>query len=995
MNAKSIAAALCFFSFTFFPVLGATAPEVDPEKDLPRHPHVEPARAIETIHVKKGFRVELAASEPLIMDPIDMCFDENGRLFVVEMRDYSERRDERLGRIRLLEDTNGDGRFDKSHLFADDLPWPTAVFCWNGGVFVGSTPDIFYLKDTDSDNKADVRRRIYTGFGNTRDRLNVQALMNSFNWGLDNRIHGLTAPNGGIVTNLALLSEKPVDLNGRNFSFDPRSLKMRPESGGGQYGLSLNTRGRKFTCSNSDHLMAIMYELRYAERNPHYAMPKATDSIAVDGGAAEVYRISPEEPWRVIRTKWRVSGVVQGAIEGGGRSAGYFTGATGATVYRGSSFPPDFLDNVFTGDAGGNLMHRKKIFSDGVSLKASRPEDEKNVEFLASKDTWFRPVKFANAPDGCFYILDMYRETIEHPWSLPEPLKKHLDLNSGNDRGRIFRIVPENFKQPKLPALGKMKTSQLVTTLEHPNGWHRETASRLLYERQDKSAIPALVKTLAKSKSPLGRLHALYALDGHGALSEQHILQALGDADDRVREHAIRLSETFFSNGVPSPALWSRLKELPGDPSPHVLLQLAFTLGEIRHQERNQALAATLKRDAGNSWMQAAALSSLAEGAAEMFNHLSKDAEFAAIKGSEAFLLQLATVIGARNNPIEVDQLLSWVATGTKTNYSFALLSSLGAGLQRAGTSLSKADKHNRLKTIFEQAVKHAKDNSATESSRTQAIQLLGMSNQSEATPSLLELLGHEQPQGVQLTALTTLGKFPDTKINGEIISRWRDFSPRLRSEAITILLTRSDRATALIHAIQKGSIRRADLNDTQVKFLTNHRDPSVKALASSVLGSISTPKRQDVVDAYQSSISLKGDVAKGKALFLERCASCHKYGNEGFALGPGLETVQTTGREKLLVNILDPNREVAPQFQAYEVETRDGESYIGLMANETTANISVQQAYGKLDVIPRANILKMNSQEQSLMPEGLESGLTPQDVANLLEFIEAGAAGN
>jgi putative membrane-bound dehydrogenase-like protein len=274
---------------------------------------------------------------------------------------------------------------------------------------------------------------------------------------LDNRIHGLTAPNGGIVTNLVRKSDKPLNLNNQNFSIDPRTMEMLPENGGGQYGMSFNTRGRKFTCSNSEHLMSWMYDSHYADRNPYYVMPKSLVSIAVDGGAAEVFRISPEEPWRVIRTKWRVSGIASGPVEGGGRASGYFTGATGATIYRGNAFPSEFLDNAFTGDAGGNLVHRKIVYPDDVGVKAKRPADEQNVEFLASKDTWFRPTQFANAPDGTFYVIDIYREIIEHPWSLPEQLKKHMDLNSGNNRGRIYRIVPEKFKQPKPAQLGKMK----------------------------------------------------------------------------------------------------------------------------------------------------------------------------------------------------------------------------------------------------------------------------------------------------------------------------------------------------------------------------------------------------------------------------------------------------------------------------------------------------------------------------------------------------------
>src|SRR5262249_39686156 len=220
---------------------------------------------------------------------------------------------------------------------------------------------------------------------------------------------------------------------------------------------------------------------------------------------------------------------VPGPIEGGGRAAGYFTGATGTTIYRGNAFGPEFLDNAFVGDAGGNLVHRKLLLADGVSLKAERPADEQKMEFVASTDTWFRPVQFANAPDGTLYVIDMYREIIEHPWSLPDNIKKFLDLNSGNDRGRIYRIAPDGFKPPPPPRLGKTSTSELVALLEHPNGWHRDTAARLLYERRDATAVPLLAALLKASKVPLARLHALWALVGLDALREGDIIVALED----------------------------------------------------------------------------------------------------------------------------------------------------------------------------------------------------------------------------------------------------------------------------------------------------------------------------------------------------------------------------------------------------------------------------------------------------------------------------------
>ncbi|HND54927.1 MAG TPA: cytochrome C, partial [Pirellulaceae bacterium] len=439
----------------------------------------EPAEAQKLFHVVPGFKIELVASEPLLVDPVAMAFDERGRLFVIEMRDYSEDDKANLGRVRLLEDVDGDGKFDRSSIYADGLSWPTAICCYDGGVFVGAAPEIFYFRDTDGDGRADEKKHLFTGFA----RSNVQGLFNSFQWGHDNRIHGATSSSGATVllgpdhplAKTTVEADKaPLTLRGRDFAIEPRSLRIAPTSGGAQHGMTFDVWGTRYVCSNSDHIQQVMFEDRYVARNPYLAAPSSRVSIAADGPQADVFRTSPVEPWRIVRTRLRVKGVVPGPVEGGGRAAGYFTSATGVTIYRGNAWPAEYYGYAIVGDVGGNLIHRKKLEPNGVPNVARRVDEK--VEFITSEDIWFRPVQFANAPDGTLFVADMYRETIEHPASLPPAIKKHLDLTSGRDRGRIYRIVPDGFKQPTLPKLDQASTADLVATLAHPNGWHRDTA---------------------------------------------------------------------------------------------------------------------------------------------------------------------------------------------------------------------------------------------------------------------------------------------------------------------------------------------------------------------------------------------------------------------------------------------------------------------------------------------------------------------------------------
>jgi putative heme-binding domain-containing protein len=281
-----------------------------------------------------------------------------------------------------------------------------------------------------------------------------------------------------------------------------------------------------------------------------------------------------------------------------------------------------------------------------------------------------------------------------------------------------------------------------------------------------------------------------------------------------------------------------------------------------------------------------------------------------------------------------------------------------------------------------------ALDPNAPESQRVPAIGLLAHTSYADCGPSLLSLLDLKQPQPVQLAALSALSHFNEPQLATLVIQHWDAFSPRLRSEAAAVLLARPERATTLLKAIEAGTIRANALDSTQVKFLRNHKDKAVHQLAAKVLAARPASTRQQVIDSFSSALTLKGESAPGKKIYEERCSSCHRLAGEGFALGPDLITVKTAGKEKIMTNILDPNAEVRPEYISYLIETKDDNSLVGVVVNETASAVTLRQAFGKEDVIPRDKIASMKSQGASIMPEGLESGLTPQDMANLLEFI-------
>lgn len=981
------------------PAAGPAAPpqpdsiDRDYSQELPRIKPTEPQDALAKFTLKPGFRIEQTVAEPLVVDPVAMAWDEDSRLFVVEMRGYSEDGDQNLGRVRLLEDTDSDGRFDRSTVFAEGLSWPTAITYARGGVFVGAAPDIWFLKDTDGDGKADERRVVFTGFG----RGNVQGLLNTFKWGLDNRIHGATSSSGAKVVRLGD-DGQPIGeeadalvLRGRDFAFDAKTLAMTAESGGAQHGLSFNQWGEKFVCSNSDHVQQVLFEDRYIARNPYLAAPGARVSIAADGPQADVFRTSPIEPWRIVRTRLRVQGIVPGPVEGGGTPAGYFTGSTGVTIFRGTAWPAEYQGWAIVGDVGSNLVHRKRLEPAGVRYVARRV-DEKS-EFLSSSDIWFRPVQFANAPDGALYIADMYRETIEHPASLPPIIKKHLDLTSGRDRGRIYRVVGDGFQQPRLPKLSQATTAELVALLAHPNGWHRETAARLLYERQDAAAIKPLEQLVAEADAPEGRIHALYALDGLNASTPDVLLAALADSHPRVREHAVRLSEKLAGD---SPRLRTQLLAMTDDDALRVRYQTAFSLGELSGKQRNAALASIWKREASDPHVTLAVRSSLAEGAGDVLAIFAADEAFRQTADGLAAIRALASQIGKQQRADDIAALLQIVRqlSGQQPTVLQAIVSALaakpGSALEQQIAAASGGQAAELMRELLTKARADAVDTARSLEQRVSAVQLLRLGKLAGQEATFAELLAPSEPADIQAAALDTLASFDSPEVADTIIGVWRTLSPRLRTRAGDVLFSRESWLRSLLDAVQSKQIAVADLDPARLKVLAAHRDPAVREQAARLVSQSNPRGRQEIVVAYQGVLGQAGDVARGRQVFQKTCAACHRLEGKGHEIGPNLAAMKARGDEAILVNVLDPNREVNPQYLSYVLVTGDGRSLTGLIAAETATSVTLRRADNASDTVLRVDIDELLSTGLSLMPEGLEKQIDQQAMKDLLAYLRA-----
>lgn len=950
--------------------------------ELPRIPPRTPQQSQRLLQVAAGYQMQLVAAEPLIGSPVAVEWDADGRMFVCEMRGYSENRDDNISTIGLLSDDDDDGVYDRRTTYAAGLKWPTALFPFDGGLFVGDAPDVLYLKDTDGDGVADVRQTVLTGFGTS----NVQGLMNSMRWDLENRIHLACSSVGGQIVQVGS-DREPVNIRGRDIMFHPLTFAFEPTSGAAQHGMCFDDWGRKFVSSNSDHLQQVMYEDRLVARNPFVRPPAARVSIAADGPQATVFRTSPVEPWRIVRTRLRVAGKVPGPVEGGGRPAGYFTGATGVTIYRGDAWPAEHRGLAVIGDVGSNLVHRKRLVPQGLEFRGERMDEQ--TELVSSADIWFRPSQFANGPDGGLFVIDTCREVIEHPKSLPPGIKEHLDLTAGRDRGRIYRLVPDAFVRRPTPRLRAASSRDLVGLLSHDNAWHRETAARLLFERQDRTVLPDLLATLTAGTSPRGRLHALYVLHGLDALSAVTLRSALQDSHAQVRRHAVRLVERCGLVDSLADALWP----LAGDDSLSVRCQLAYSLGEATHADREDVLVDILRQDVDDRWVQLAVQSAVPQSAAGLLSRLLAEDGFHSA-AADRFVDQLMDQIIRQNQTDDHRAIVAAVAQLSAADSQRAVRLS-GRQLRQIQTT-DPATRAALVRPLQQQLARHlpavigqAEDSGETTSARVSAIGCLPFGEWSQVADTLESSLSARQPQDIQQAALQALGQFSLPEAASLILSHWNTLSPARRSTAVEILFARPNRLSLLLDAVDRGDVSVADLPLSRLQRLARSATDRNGQRAQALLRGMDVSPRARVVQEYANVLQMTGDVQRGRAVFRRECSGCHRVDGVGHELGPSLAAMQSRGARALLLNVLDPNREVNPQYVNYVAVTESGRSVTGMIVAEGANSLTLRRAQGASDTLLRREIDELQSTGVSLMPEGLEKTIDRQAMADLLAYLQ------
>lgn len=587
---------------------------------LPPPKPLSPEEAMKTFAVEKGFRIELVASEPMIQAPVAMSFDDQGRLYVCEMRGYmhdlaGSTEKEPTGRVSLLEDTDGDGRMDKATAFLDKVVMPRAVMAVNGGALIAVPPQLLFCKDTDGDGVADVKDIVATDFGSFGGQ--PEHMANSPVWAMDNSIW-----SAGYSSRLKLRGgvwQKDVGL------------------GRGQWGLCQDDHGRLYFNYNSDMLRADLLPTEAFARNP--LLRNATSINAKLAADQTLYASHP------------TPGVNRGydakTLSADGRLTKP-TATCGALIYRGDAFPAAYRGNAFVPEPSANLVKRFTMSeADGV-VKATNTA--KGSEFLTSTDERFRPVNACNGPDGALYVVDMYRGIIQHQSFLTHYLIANIQarkLEQPFNMGRIWRIVPEG------SGAKPVKVTKDARLLAHANGWVRDTAQRLIVESADASAVPAL-KELLQNESAIAREHALWTLDGLAAITPDLVTTALADKSEHVRAAAARVAPRDY------------VFDLAAEKHPLVLAHIAIkTINEA-------ALAPLLVMHGKNALIREAALTGLRGKEAAFAKTLAQTPSEGskAVIGTLAELIALAGKAGpiadmlelAANSPENRDTILKGLA---------------------------------------------------------------------------------------------------------------------------------------------------------------------------------------------------------------------------------------------------------------------------------------------------------------------------------------------
>ena len=972
--------------------LDTAAPAGSDEGDTGRHgPGRGPLSPEETIArtmVREGYRIELVAAEPEVRDPVAIDWGAEGQLWVVEMADYPGGKSDKEknatrggGRVVSLADGDGDGHFEQSTLFAEGLSFPTGVLDWHGGILVTAAPDILFLADTDGDGRADHRETLFTGFlpGNQQLRTN------GLRYGLDNWVWcasgGHHAGYGAGREVRSTQTGEAVALGSRDFRLHPTTHRLDPQSGPSQFGRVRDDYGNWFGVQNSRPLWHWVLEDPYCRRNPHVAARDAKQLLL---------EVNPRL-WPVKSPQKRYHSYEHRAR---------FTSACGPSIYRDEVlFGADDRVHAFTCDPFHSLVQHLVLERDGVTFRARPDTGPGERDFFASADRWCRPVMTRTGPDGALWVVDMYRYLIEHPEWLPEVGRRELRglFREGEDRGRIYRIVPDTLPPANAIVAEWRVTEDPVQHLRSDNGTVRDLAQKHIVQSKSLHHAPSIERRIERllEESPRAavRLQALATLDGLGVLTERHLSRALADRSPWVVRWAIRLAERFASVDSVVDAVTAHTAH--EDPS--VRLQLAQSLGAWSDARAGAALAELARAEADDEWMRAAILA-----AAVPHQTALARAVAASPVGVRAALTVPLIDTALGSGRVDCAEILCLpLLERSEDDLSPRLFLALGRVLDRFATSRKRGggseEARTRLANLDARAARVqslareiCREPGADASLVAAAAGLLGREpGKVEADRALLEsLLEPGLPGPLQRAALARsrqMGTRP-----AAILEHFETYLPEMRAAAFGSILAQNEWTEALLASIERAEIDAAGLTALERQQLTSHRDKAVAQHARQLLADRAAGDRRALLRACRPALRLNGDAARGARVFDARCAACHAIDGVGPIIGPDLRALSDRSREALLEAILDPNASIEPRYLGYSALLKSGEAVNGLVVGESGNGLTLQLADGSRREILHGDLSHLASSGRSFMPEGLEKGLRLGDLADLLRFLQS-----
>ena len=980
-------------------IIEDAAPPVDVSKTDGIRP-LSPTEAVGSLRVKAGLHVELVASEPLIESPVAIAFGADGKLWVAEMCDYpqekgmsgedqgeSESQDvdsspsatahsslltphsSSGGRIKCLHDDDGDGRYDRSETFLTGLPYPTGVTVWRNGLLICAAPDILFAEDTDGDGKADKVEKLFTGFATH----NYQARVNSLEYGLDGWVYGACGLFGGNITSVK--TGELIAVSQRDFRFNPDTGMLEPATGATQQGRVRNDWDDWFGCDNLTMLKHYPLADHYLRRNPYLTPSTTVVSIAAE-----------PEPGRLFSISNQVLFMLSGPPNRP-------TAACGLGIYRDDLLGHDYYGNAFTCEPVNNLVQRQILSAEGVSFTSRRAEDELDREFLASIDPWFRPVQVRTGPDGALWVVDMYRYVIEHPmWIPPDTLAK-LDPRAGSTMGRIYRIVPDGKAAQKPLRIDQLKGEQLAAAMDSANGTTRDLVQQQIAWNNDTAAISMLKKLAAESDRPEVKIQALSTWANLESPTVDALKASLTDADPHVRRHAVRISESQLKT---SPQLAAAVIRLATDDDAFVRMQVAYSSAFLEPADSARSLATIIAHDGGDEHLKSAEDSALtADNIVRVMSGLKRISMDSI--AMDRLLINAATLADEVALKSILTELSALAAATPESETPAAehitrLAQFIGAWSRRTTHEVLPGSDSIRAiwKPAMDTAVSIMESEGATPQLRTAAVALVaqGPFLGEPHAKSLAALLTPRTPPELQSAAIEALRSDGSEEIAEFVLSDWAAREPRLRREAIALLLSRQIWTERLVSAITDHTVSMREFDLSQQQLLLDHPDKGIRAAAALNFKSQTSASRQQVIDRYTAALSNDGEPGRGRQVFQKHCSNCHRVQDLGHVVGPDIAAYSGKPLQSLLIAMLDPNSAVDPRYQSYVVVLNSGRSVTGLIAEETASGLTLLAPEGKRESVLRSEVDEIRSTGKSLMPEGFEQNATTDDVTDLWAFF-------